>query len=86
MVGAAQVGRALATFYRLATEWQVELRPAIVNGGPGYVSFDPESRLVNVVGLEFAGGVVTRVHSMLNPDKLGHLGPVSELGLRPGQA
>jgi RNA polymerase sigma-70 factor (ECF subfamily) len=86
MVGAAQVGRALATFYRLATEWQVELRPAIVNGGPGFRSFDPDGRLVNVVGLDVAGGVVTRVHSMLNPDKLGHLGPVSDIGLRPGRA
>jgi RNA polymerase sigma-70 factor (ECF subfamily) len=86
MVGAAQVGRALATFYRLATEAQVELRPAIVNGGPGFRSFDADGRLVNVVGLDVAGGVVTRVHSMLNPDKLGHLGPVSDIGLRPGRA
>jgi RNA polymerase sigma-70 factor (ECF subfamily) len=86
MVGAAQVGRALATFYRLATEWQVELRPAIVNGGPGFRSFDADGRLVNVVGLDVAGGVVTRVHSMLNPDKLGHLGPLSDIGLRPGRA
>ena len=30
-------------------------------------------------GLDVAGGVVTRVHSMLNPDKLAHLGPVGDL-------
>jgi RNA polymerase sigma-70 factor, ECF subfamily len=86
MAGAVQVGRALEAFYRLGEDAGVTLRAAIVNGGPGWLSFDPDGRLVNVVGLEFAGGVVTRVHSMLNPDKLGHLGPVSDLGLRPGQA
>ncbi len=86
MVGAERVGRALATFYRMATEVGVELRPAIVNGGPGFQSFDADGRLVNVVGLDVGGGVVTRVHSMLNPDKLGHLGPLSDIGLRPGRA
>ena len=85
MVGALQVGRALATFYRMAEEWGVALRPAVVNGGPGFRSFDAEGHLVNVVGLDVESGVITRVHSMLNPDKLGHLGPVSDLGLRPGQ-
>jgi RNA polymerase sigma-70 factor, ECF subfamily len=86
MVGAVQVGRALATFYRMGEEWGVTLRPAVVNGGPGFRSFDAEGRLVNVVGLDVEDGVITRVHSMLNPDKLGHLGPVSDLGLRPRQA
>ncbi len=55
-----------------------------MNGGPGFRSLDAEGRLVNVVGLDIEDGVITRVHSMLNPDKLGHLGPVSDLGLRPG--
>jgi len=72
--------------FRSGEDAGVTLRAAVVNGGPGYLSFDRDGRLVNVVGLEFADGVVTRVHSMLNPDKLGHLGPVSDLGLRPGQA
>ena len=40
MVGAAQVGRALATFYRMGEDWGVTLRPAVVNGGPGFRSFD----------------------------------------------
>jgi RNA polymerase sigma-70 factor, ECF subfamily len=85
MVGAESVGRALATFYRMATEWGLGLLPAVVNGGPGFRSFDAEGRLVNVVGLDVEGGVIPRVHSMLNPDKLGHLGPVSDIALRPGQ-
>ena len=85
MVGAAQVGRALATFYRLATEWGLRLEPAVVNGGPGFITSAPDGRLVNVVGLDIAGGRIARIHSMLNPDKLGHLGPVSDVALRPAR-
>jgi RNA polymerase sigma-70 factor (ECF subfamily) len=39
-------------------------------------------RLVNVVALDVAGGVQA-VRAILNPDRLGHLGPVCALGLRP---
>jgi RNA polymerase sigma-70 factor (ECF subfamily) len=85
MVGAAQIGRALAGFYRLAMQAGIRLEPAWVNGGPGFRSVAPDGRLVNVVGLDVAGGAITRVHSMLNPDKLGHLGPVSDIALRPPQ-
>jgi RNA polymerase sigma-70 factor, ECF subfamily len=35
------------------------------------------------VQVDVAGGAIQRVHSMLNPDKLGHLGLVSDLALRP---
>lgn len=85
MVGAAQVARALASFYRLGAAAGIVLAPAVVNGGPGFRSFDAEGRLVNVVALETDGRVITRVHSMLNPDKLGHLGPLSDIALRPSR-
>jgi RNA polymerase sigma-70 factor (ECF subfamily) len=83
MVGAPSVAQALVTFHRMAERSGVELRPACVNGQPGFRSHDGEGRLVNVVSLDVAGGRVQRVHSMLNPDKLGHLGPVSDVALRP---
>jgi RNA polymerase sigma-70 factor, ECF subfamily len=83
MAGAAQVSRALAAFYATGAAQGVRLEPAWVNGGPGFRAIAPDGRLVNVVGLHVSGGVITRVYSMLNPDKLGHLGPISDLGLRP---
>jgi len=83
MVGAQPVARALATFYKIADEWGVTLHPAVVNGQPGFRTLAPDGKLVNVVAVEIEGGVVRRIYSMLNPDKLGHLGPVSDLGLRP---
>jgi len=35
------------------------------------------------VGLDIEGGLIRAIHSILNPEKLGHLGPVSDVGLRP---
>ena len=86
MVGAQPVARALATFYKIADEWGVTFHPAIVNGQPGFRSLAPDGRLVNVVEIEVADGKVQRIHSMLNPDKLSHIGLVSDLALRPNYA
>src|SRR3954452_22531711 len=83
MVGAQPVARALATFYKIADEWGVTLHPAIVNGQPGFRSLAPDGKLVNVVQIDIADGKVQRIHSMLNPDKLSHIGLVSDLALRP---
>jgi len=86
MVGAQPVARALATFYKIADEWGVTFHPAIVNGQPGFRSLAPDGKLVNVVEIEVADGKVRRIHSMLNPDKLSHIGLVSDLALRPDYA
>jgi RNA polymerase sigma-70 factor (ECF subfamily) len=83
MVGAAAVARALAKFYGQIERQGITLEPAWVNGAPGFRTLDPDGLLVNVVGLEIAEGRIARVYSMLNPDKLRHLGPTSTLGLRP---
>src|SRR5690242_10947972 len=83
MVGAQAVARALATFYKVADATGVKLVPAVVNGQPGFRSLDAQGRIINVVGVDIADGRIQRVHTILNPDKLRHLGLVSDLGLRP---
>jgi RNA polymerase sigma-70 factor (ECF subfamily) len=83
MVGAQPVARALASFYKIADDWGVTLHPAIVNGQPGFRSLAPDGKLVNVVQIDVADRKVQRIHSMLNPDKLSHIGLVSDLALRP---
>ena len=84
--GATAVARALVAFYGQAERWGVALVPARVNGQPGFRAVDRDGRLVTVAGLDIAGGRVQRVHSIVNPDKLGHLGEVSDLALRPPPA
>ncbi len=59
------------------------LRLAWVNGQPGAVMYDAEGRVVSVVELDVADGVVQSIHAVINPDKLGHLGPVSDLARLP---
>jgi RNA polymerase sigma-70 factor, ECF subfamily len=83
MHGAAAVARALISFYGQTERWGLTLEPVWVNGAPGFRTLDADGRLVNVVGLEIGAGAIQAVHSMLNPDKLAHLGPTSDIALRP---
>jgi RNA polymerase sigma-70 factor (ECF subfamily) len=83
LVGAEAIARAFGAFARMAADWGVTLEPALVNGQPGVRAIAPDGRLVNVLSLDVADGAVRRIHSMLNPDKLGHLGPLSDVALRP---
>jgi RNA polymerase sigma-70 factor (ECF subfamily) len=50
-----------------------------VNGQPGAVFLDPEGKLMAVMTLDVAGGQIQAVHSIANPDKLQHLGPVADV-------
>ncbi len=54
------------------------LRPVEVNGGPGALYLDAQQRLIAVVALDIAGGQITSISSIVNPDKLAHLGPVAD--------
>jgi RNA polymerase sigma-70 factor (ECF subfamily) len=50
-----------------------------INGQPGAMVFDREARLVNVFALDVVDGVVHTVRSVINPDKLRHLGPLADV-------
>ena len=41
------------------------------------------SHAVNVLALDIADGMVQAVRCVVTPDKLRHLGPVSELAAKP---
>ena len=62
------------------------LRPVEVNGGAGALYLDAQQRLIAVVALEIAGGQITSIHPIVNPDKLTHLGPVGDFGSPWGSA
>jgi RNA polymerase sigma-70 factor, ECF subfamily len=80
--GAERVARLLFGLYRRAPKLGVRVEPAYVNGQPGAVTYDPQDRIVNVFALDIADGRVQTIRSILNPDKLHHLGPVSDAALR----
>jgi RNA polymerase sigma-70 factor, ECF subfamily len=83
MVGAAAVAKAIASFYGQIDKLGVTIELAWVNGDPGFRVRDPEGLLVAVAGLEIVGDRVAGIYSIVNPDKLRHLGEVSAIGLRP---
>jgi RNA polymerase sigma-70 factor (ECF subfamily) len=64
-------------------------RPVEVNGHPGAVGLDGQQRVLFVLSLDIAGGQIQDIRGIVNPDKLRHLGPVSDLlptPLSPGPA
>lgn len=82
LVGGVGVAKALLSFVARGDALGIALEPVRVNGQPGVRALAPDGALVNVLAIDVADGRVVRLHSMLNPDKLGHLGPLSDLGLR----
>ena len=56
---------------------RIELRE--VNGQPGAMMLDPAGRIVNVFSLDITAGVVQTIRSVINPDKLRHLGPLADV-------
>jgi RNA polymerase sigma-70 factor (TIGR02957 family) len=85
--GAQQVARFMLGLYRQAPKWGARLELAWVNGQPGAVTYDARDRVINVFALDIADGQVQAIRSIINPDKLHHLGPVSDVALRgvPGE-
>jgi RNA polymerase sigma-70 factor (TIGR02957 family) len=81
--GPERVARFLVGLFRRAQKEGAYGVPALVNGQPGTVMYDREGRVASVVSLDIADGLVQAVRSVINPDKLQHLGPVSDLYLRP---
>ncbi|MBV9005766.1 MAG: RNA polymerase sigma-70 factor [Solirubrobacterales bacterium] len=78
--GRNPVARLLINWVRRAARVPgVSLRPVEVNGGPGALYFDAQQRLIAVVALDIAGGQIKSISSIVNPDKLAHLGPVGDL-------
>ena len=79
--GRNRVAKALIDYWgRLAARLPgVSLRPVEVNGGPGALYLDAQRRLIAVVALDIAGGQIHSINSIVNPDKLAHLGPVGDL-------
>ncbi len=83
LAGRQRVMRQLVGLFRRGRVLGVSLRLAWVNGQPGAVAYDAEGRVVSVFALDVADGVVQAIRAVVNPDKLGHIGPVSDLARLP---
>ena len=78
--GRAKVARTLIGGLRAAARFGgFTLRREEVNGQPGALFLDAEGRLIGVMSLDIAEGQIQGVNSIVNPDKLQHLGPLADL-------
>jgi RNA polymerase sigma-70 factor (TIGR02957 family) len=80
--GRTRVARTLINYWVrvIARLPGVSLRPVEVNGSPGALFLDAQQRLIGVLALDIAGGQITGINSIVNPDKLRHLGPIADFG------
>lgn len=77
--GRERVGQVLAAFAAQGLTMGVRPEPVIVNGEPGALFRTPDGRLINVVSLDIVDGAIQTVRSIVNPDKLGHLGELANV-------
>jgi hypothetical protein len=58
----------------------VSIRPVELNGQPGAMFVHASGQLVSVMSFDVAEGRIQAVRSIVNPDKLRHLGTPADLG------
>jgi RNA polymerase sigma-70 factor (ECF subfamily) len=77
--GRSRVARTLIAWLRLAARTPgVYVRQVEVNGGPGALFLDAQEQLLSVIALDIDGRQIRGVSSVVNPEKLVHLGPVGD--------
>ena len=77
--GRVRVARLLRNWWQLTVRaGDVEVRRVSVNGQPGAEFLDRDGRLLGVLGLDIGDGRIQAVQSIVNPEKLGHPGPVGD--------
>jgi RNA polymerase sigma-70 factor (ECF subfamily) len=77
--GRARAARTLVNSMRARARFGITWRPEEVNGQPGALFFDREGRLISVMSLDVVEGQIQSVSSVVNPDKLRHLGPLGDV-------
>jgi len=80
LFGRSRVARTLRNWARTGSRlgaWHV--RRVDVNGQPGAMLLDRRGRLFAVMALDVADGQIQSIRSIVNPDKLRHLGELADV-------
>lgn len=77
--GAERVARLFAGLGRQLAGHEIRMSLHEVNGQPGAMLLDASGHLINIFVLDIIGGAIQTVRSVINPDKLRHLGPVADV-------
>jgi len=76
--GADDVARVLTAFLPWLGEIQVSIEEHELNGQPGAIFRDREGRVLNTWTVDILDGRIQAIRTVLNPEKLGHVGPVAD--------
>ena len=77
-VGAENVARVLAALVPPFVRIGGVVEPHQVNGQPGAIFRDRDGKVINTWALDILDGQIQTIRSVINPDKLGHVGPLAD--------
>jgi RNA polymerase sigma-70 factor, ECF subfamily len=78
IVGAGAVARTLAAIIAPFIRIGGVVEPRHVNRQPGAVFRDRDGKVLNILSLDILDGQIQAIRSVINPDKLQHIGPVAD--------
>jgi RNA polymerase sigma-70 factor (ECF subfamily) len=78
VMGADKVARVLASIFPLLAKIDARVEQREVNGQPGAIVRDRDGKVVGTLTLDVLDGQIQTIRALVNPDKLGHLGPVAD--------
>ena len=79
--GRSRVADTLRNWLRLVRQRVAggSIREVQINGAPGALLLDEQDRLLGVWSLDIAGSEIIGINSIVNPEKLAHLGPLADV-------
>ncbi|MBB3724546.1 sigma factor-like helix-turn-helix DNA-binding protein [Nonomuraea dietziae] len=78
VIGAQNVARLLASVFPQMALIGVTGEPHEVNGQPGAIFRDRGGKVLHALALDVLDGQIQTIRTVINPDKLGHVGPVAD--------
>ncbi|HWM07576.1 MAG TPA: RNA polymerase sigma-70 factor [Actinophytocola sp.] len=77
VVGLENVARLIGAFAPLLAQ-VVDVEPREVNGQPGAIIQDRDGKVIAIMAVDVLDGRIQMIRTVINPDKLEHLGPVAD--------
>jgi RNA polymerase sigma-70 factor, ECF subfamily len=78
ITGAENVARLLAALVPAFARTGGAVERHELNGQPGAIFRDRDGKVINTMALDILDGQIQAIRSVINPDKLRHLGPVGD--------
>ncbi|KUN21456.1 RNA polymerase subunit sigma-24 [Streptomyces antibioticus] len=78
VLGTDRVTRLLTSLLDLHARVDITMEPRELNGQPGAVFHDRDGKVLHTWTLDVLDGRIQTIRTVINPDKLTHLGPVAD--------